>query len=153
LKEIQLRQVPFYAREFIRRVMPAPLAGMVNQPVWGPRIPGIDGLVKELELIEVCALQWRTCVESARHFGRTLPADRYMECRLEEMSAERLKSILDYCNLEESPQVWETFEKNFDAEQTRHRRAAAKPDEINQILQWIEPTMRWLGYPVDDRLV
>lgn len=150
LKEIKLRQAPYYAREFIRRIMPKPLAGMVNQPVWGPRIPGIDALVKELDLIEVCALQWRTCVEAARHYGRTLPADRYMECRLEEMSAERLKSILDYCNLEVSPQVWEAFERNFDAEQTRHRRAAAKPEEINQILQWIEPTMRWLGYPVDD---
>lgn len=151
LKEIKLRQAPYYLREFIRRVMPTPLAGMVNQPVWGPRIPGIDALLKELELIEVCALQWRTCVESARHYGLTLPADRYMECRLEEMSAEQLKSIIDYCGLADSPQVWEAFEQNFDAGQTRHRRAAAEPGEIDQILRWIEPTMRWLDYPVENR--
>jgi hypothetical protein len=151
LKEIKPRQAPYYAREFIRRIMPAPLAGLVSQPVWGPRIPGIDALVKELDLIEVCALQWRTCVEAARHYGRTLPTERYLECRLEEMSADRLKSILDYCGLDDSPQVWEAFERNFDAGQTRHRRAAAEPGEIDQIMQWIEPTMRWLGYPLENR--
>jgi hypothetical protein len=146
LREIDPRQLPYYGREFVRRVMPKPLAGLVKQPVWGPRIPGIDSLLKELELIEVCALQWRTCVEAACHYGRTLPADRYMECRLEELSPALLKSVLDFCQLEPSPEVEATFARDFDAGQTRHRRAAASAEDIELIHKWTETTLKWLGY-------
>lgn len=146
LREIKPRQFPYYGKEFIRRVMPKPLAGLVKQPVWGPRIPGIDSLLKELELIEVCALQWRTCVEAACHYGRTLPADRYMECRLEEMSPELLESVLEFCQLDSSPEVEATFARDFDAGQTRHRRAAASDEDLELIHRWTESTLKWLGY-------
>lgn len=145
VREISPRQIPYYVREFVRRTAPRPLAGLVRQPVWGPRLPGMDELLKELKLLEVCALQWRTCVESARHFGRTLPADRYMECKLEEFSAEKLKSILQFCQLEDSPEVWQAFEQQFDLGKTSHRRAAAAQHEIDTVVKWIEPTMKWLA--------
>ena len=66
LKEVQLRRLPHYAREAARRFAPKALTPMVGPNVWGPRLPGIEGLLKDLELLEVCALQWRTCVELTR---------------------------------------------------------------------------------------
>jgi hypothetical protein len=146
LREVNFRQLPYYVREAIRRVAPKSLSGLVSQPVWGPRIPGIDQLLKDLDLVEVCALQWRTCVEAARQFGRTLPPDRYLECRLESMSAETLASVLKFCQLDDAPEVWDAFGRTFDAGQTRHRRAKAAPGEIELVRRWIEPTMSWLGY-------
>lgn len=146
LREMNPRQFPYYGKEFVRRVMPKPLAALVKQPVWGPRIPGIDSLLKELELIEVCALQWRTCVETACHYGRTLPADRYMECRLEEMSPALLKSVHEFCQLEPSPEVEAAFARDFDAGQTRHRRAEASAEDVELIHKWTETTLKWLGY-------
>jgi hypothetical protein len=147
LREIRPRQLPYYLREFVRRAAPRPLAGMVRKPVWGPRIPGIDGLLEDLELIDVCALQWRMCVETARHYGRSLPQNRYMECRLEELSAQRLREILAFCQLEDSPEVWDAFERKFDPEQTRHRRVSASTEEIDQIRRWTDPTTHWLELP------
>jgi hypothetical protein len=146
LREINPRQLPYYAREFVRRTMPRPLAGLVKQPVWGPRIPGIDGMLKELELIEVCALQWRTCVEAACNYGRQLPKDRYFELRLEDLTPEVMKSLLEFCQLGDSPEVWEAYQREFDPAQTAYRRAAAPPEEIETIRKWIEPTRKWLGY-------
>jgi hypothetical protein len=147
LREVNPRQLPYYFREFVRRAMPKPFAGLVKQPVWGPRIPGIDELLKELPLIEVCALQWRTCVESARQYGRTLPSDRYLECRLEDLSPEVMRRVLQFCQLEDSPEVWQAFERDFDPAQTGYRRAEASPADVEAIRRWIEPTMAWLGYP------
>jgi hypothetical protein len=144
LREIKLRQLPYYFREVARRIAPRPLAGLVKKPVWGPRIPGIQGLLEDLELVEVCALQWRTCVEAARTYGQTLPADRYREVRLEELSPELLDSLLEFCQLEESPEVRAAFEQDFQPDQTRHRRAAADDRDIKLIQQWIGSTMRWL---------
>jgi hypothetical protein len=146
LREMRPRQFPYYVREFVRRAAPRPLSALVKKPVWGPRIPGIDGLLQDLALIEVCALQWRMCVEAARGFGQTLPEGRYLECRLEDLSHQRMKSILEFCQLEESPEVWQAFEETFDRQQTRHRRAAAADEDVEMIRPWIEPTMLWLGY-------
>jgi hypothetical protein len=145
LREINPRRLPYYFREFVRRTMPKPLAGLVKQPVWGPRIPGIDGMLQELELIEVCALQWRTCVEAARDYGHTLPRDRYFECRLEELTPEVLGRLLQFCQLEDSPDVWQTFEREFDPSQTTYRRSQAMPADVDAIRRWIEPTMTWLA--------
>ncbi len=144
LKEIDLRRAPYYARELIRRVIPKPLAGLVNKPVWGPRIPGIDGLLQELDLLEVCCLQWRMCVELACDYGRQLPPGRYLEVQLSEMSPELMASILDFCQLENTPEMQAGFAAQFNPELTTQRRQQADPQDLAVIQRWIGPTMNWL---------
>jgi hypothetical protein len=146
LRELHWRQLPYYVKEFARRAMPKPLTGLAGQPVWGPRIPGIDGLLRDLDVLEVCALQWRMCVEAACQFGRRLPADRYLECRLEDFSADQLRTILRFCNLDDADEVWQAFQQQFNPELRAGRACQADPHDIDTIRQWIEPTLRWLGY-------
>lgn len=143
LREVRPRQVPHYAMELLRRMMPAKLAG---PRIWGPRLPGIDAMAREMDLLEVCCLQWRTCVELACHYGRSLPADRYFECRLEDMSPDLVKRIMAFCELEDDPSVWSYFNERFDPSLSGARKARADEREVARIRQWIEPTMRWLGY-------
>ena len=145
LREIKLRQAPHYFKEFVRRAMPHQLSGLVGQPVWGPRIPGIDGLLKDLSLLEVCCLQWRMSVECACHFGRQLPADRYLECRLEDMSLELLESVLEFCQLPLTPEIRAGFEAHFDSGLTTRRTAEADREDLDTIHKWIGPTQEWLG--------
>lgn len=145
LREIDLKRAPYYAREMARRVLPAQFSGLVGHAVWGPRLPGIDGLLKELNLLEVCCLQWRMSVELACHFGRKLPADRYMECRLEEMSPELLESVLHFCDLPITDEVREGYRSHFDSKLTTVRQAEADPEELDLIDKWIGPTRQWLG--------
>jgi hypothetical protein len=145
LKEINLRRAPYYAKEFLRRAMPKSFSGLVGKPVWGPRIPGIDGLLDQLELLEVCCLQWRMCVEQACLYGRQLPPGRYMEVRLENMSPELLADVLNFCQLETTPEVQAGFEQMFDEGLTTRRKSAATAADLETIRRWIEPTMEWLG--------
>lgn len=147
LKELQLSRLPNYAVEAARRFAPAPLRGVVGQNVWGPRIPGIRGMLAELDLLEVCALQWRTCVEAARHYGAQMPADRYHEVRLEELDADRLRRVLDFAELTPEPELMDNFEKTFAHDRSTARRSAATPDDLRLLRRWITPTMDWLGYP------
>ena len=145
LREMSPRQIPFYAREFLRRAMPKPLRGLARPAVWGPRVPGVEGLLGDLKLLEVCALQWRMCVEAARSYGSQLPSDRYLEIRLEELSSENLRSILRFCDLDDSPVVHRAFEQRFDARQTRHNESEASAEDVEQVRRWIEPTQYWVG--------
>ena len=143
LKEISPRQIPYYAREFAKRAFPGSMAGV---RAWGPRLPGMEQLVRELGILPVCCLQWRMCVESACHFGRSLPPTRYLECRLEDMCDDLIRKLQDFCELEDDPAVWDYFKKNYDPTMTGVRSAAATEEELEIIRQWIEPTMQWLGY-------
>jgi len=148
LKELDWRRLPYYSKEFIRRITPNVFSPLVGPRVWGPRIPGIEGLVRDLSLLEVCCLQWRMCVESACHYGRQMPPGRYLEFKLEEMSRDDVKSMLAFCELEETPEVMAYFDDLFDPDKPSARRSAADASEIQTMLRWVEPTLHWLGYPI-----
>jgi hypothetical protein len=146
-----LRRLPFYAREAIYRLAPKRLASALGQNIWGPRLPGIDGLVRDLEVIDVCALQWRMCTEAALHFGRRLPSDRYMEIRLEHLSPELFRQVLDFCELDDTEEMLRAFDQNYTCRFEKRtgladgRRAQADPADIDRIVRWTEPTMSLIG--------
>lgn len=146
LKEMKLRQAPAAAVEVLRRLVPRRFRPFVGRGVWGPRIPGLGGLLHDLELLEVCCLQWRLCVEAARHAGQHLPPDRYLEIRLEELSDDLMRRILDFCGLDDDAAVWSCFREQFDPARPGGRTGHADPAEVERIMQWIGPTMQWLGY-------
>jgi hypothetical protein len=105
----------------------------------------MDELLRDLDLLEVCCLQWRWCVEAACRTGRKFPSDRYLECRLEDMGDDLLDRVLEFCRLPPSSEVKEAFASNFRPAQPQRRIVAANQQEINRIQGWIGPTMSWLG--------
>ena len=144
LKEINLRRAPYYFMEFVRRAMPQQLSGATRRPAWGPRIPGLDEMIKELDVLEIASLQWRMCVESACNYGRQLPKDRYLECRLEDMSLELVETVLEFCDLSMTPEVRAGFDAEYDPGLTTSRASAADPADLEMIQKWIGPTKIWL---------
>lgn len=145
-RELSPARLPYYSLELLRRMAPAPLSRIVGQNIWGPRIPGMQRLLRDLDLLDVCALQWRMCVEMSRHFGDRLPTHRYLEIRLEDMSPQVLRQVMEFCELEDDAAVAGRFEQDFDPSMAGKRRTEADPRDIERILRWVEPTMRWLGY-------
>jgi hypothetical protein len=149
--EISLRRLPFYAREALYRLAPKSIARGLGQNIWGPRLPGIDGLVRDLELLDVCALQWRMCAETAIHFGRRLPPDRYMEISLENLSPEVFRQVLVFCELDDTEEMLRAFDRNYTCRFEKRaglangRRAEADPADIDRIRRWTEPTMSLIG--------
>jgi len=75
-----------------------------------------------------------------------MPPDRYMECRLEDFSPELVRRILDFCELPDAAPVWEEYDRRFDAAREDKRKGEATPEEMDQIMRWIAPTLEWLGY-------
>ena len=143
--EISLVRLPFYAREAVARLAPGPLARALGQNVWGPRLPGIRALLRELTFVEVAALQWRTCVEMTRHFGQRLPPERYLEVHLEELSADVIGRLLAFCGLKDDHAVESFFGEAFDPARVRGRVTEADAEDVERALRWIEPTVCWLS--------
>lgn len=145
LREVQLRRLPFYAKEVVRRFAPAALVPLVGKNVWGVRVPGIEQMLAEMDLLDVCCMQWRMCVETACQQGRKLPANRYLEYRQEDLTPELVKRVLAFCELDEEPAVWDAFHRAFDPSRATGRKDRAENEDVRRIRGLVAPTMSWLG--------
>lgn len=144
LREAKLRQMPHYAMEFSRRVMAKAFPGKKPRGVWGPRMPGIQEMVRDLDPLEVAAWQWRMCVEHVCRVGRTLPAERYTECRLEDFGKEEYRQLLKFCDLEWTPEVETGFAEWYEDRPAKARSEAADTAEVELVRDLIAPTTTWL---------
>jgi hypothetical protein len=145
-REVSLQRIPYYLQELLRRGSPKWLTSVVGRNIWGPRIPGIQQLLKDMSLEEVCALQWRMTVELACLEGRRMPSDRYMEIRIEQMSPDLIDNVVRFCGLKPYDAPVDMSRALYDPQRARRRIASADPEEVRRIKQWIDPTMSWLGY-------
>ena len=148
LREIRPRQLPYYAREFWKRCLGSIQTSRTSKSigVWGPRLPGLEEMVRDLDLLEVACLQWRFCVEQACFTGRQLPSNQYMEVRLEDFNQEMMQRVLDFTGLPADAAVDQKIKEHFKPGKSSKRILDVSEDE-NQILEkWLRPTLDWLGY-------
>ena len=144
-REIRLGQLPYTAMEIVRHLAPDFLLPLVGPPVLGVRLPAMVAMRREMDLLDVCFLQWRSAVESACQYGRRLPPGQYMECRIENLTVETVKSIFEFCGLEIQPAALDFFRKRFESQRIGPAMQDADPEEIRALEAWVEPTMRWLS--------
>ncbi len=146
LSELSPLRMPFYAMEFVRRAVPEFLRPIVGRNVWGPRLPGMRQMAREMTPLQIACLQWRTCVEVMCQFGRQLPAERYMECRLEEMGEGLIQRVMAFTGLPEDPAVFDYFREHFDPGQPGARKRERDPATLEAVRQTLAPTLQYLGF-------
>ena len=146
VKEIRWSRLPYYAKELVRRALPKKMAPVVGHSLWGPRLPGMGEMVRELDLVDVCCLQWRACVEAACISGSKLPPERYMQVRLEDLGPEMFERIQDFCGIEPTSDVQDYVRQKFDTDRAGRHVDKADPELVARIREMIEPTQKWLGY-------
>ncbi|MQM37962.1 hypothetical protein KBTX_01966 [wastewater metagenome] len=70
--------------------------------LWGPQLDDMDELLAERPLDEVCALQWRRCVEASAEAFASMPAERWLDVSYEDFVREperELGRVLDFAGL------------------------------------------------------
>ncbi|MEM1303482.1 MAG: hypothetical protein AAGG46_01210, partial [Planctomycetota bacterium] len=145
LREMRPTQAPHYAKEFARRALGTVAPKSVGPPVWGPRPPGISEMARDLDPLEVCAWQWRMCVEHTCTEGRKLPPDRYTEFRLEEVDEALLVRLMEFAGLAPSDEVLESFRARFDASKPSGRSKQGADADVERARELVAPTEAWLA--------
>ncbi len=147
MKEIRLKQVPYYAREFWGRCIGSMQWSQKKKlGVWGPRLPGLDEMVRDLDLLEVACLQWRYCVEHACFAGRAMPNSQYLEIRLENFTEDEMHRVLDFSGLPQNDAVDQKIREHFKPDQSARRTEGLKAEDDVMLEKWLRPTLDWLGY-------
>lgn len=116
--------------------------------VWGPRYAGIEEDVRELTLAEVCAWQWRRTVESALSGLQSVPHDRRLTLRYEDLvtSSSPLDAIGGFLGLPDLQAIRDRYARTVRHDTGERWREAFKETERARILEIIEPTLHALGY-------
>lgn len=143
-KELRIKQAPYMAMEAIRHLAPPWLLPVVGMPVVGVRLPAMSAMRAEMDLLDVCFMQWRSSVEWACQFGRSLPPGRYMECRIETFGEEELRRIYDFLGLDLAPQSLEFVRRHFEPGRIGPAMQDCFPEELARLRAMVEPTMRWI---------
>ena len=147
----KLRTMPLanlgYATWFAGNLASGLGAGRRGGKVWGPRYPGIEADAQRLSLVEVCALQWRHSVETARADLTRLPADRVFEIRYEELVADEsaLATLVDDLALPNAAGICAAWRRTVRRPRGCQRRSLAA-DEQARLAPILTPTLSDLSY-------
>lgn len=91
--------LPYYASRFLWNRIYMIFSREDRLAFWGPKLEGMEDLLQKHSLEEVCALQWKQCVDKAAEILSELPADRWIEVGYEDFvtnSEAGLKDILKF---------------------------------------------------------
>lgn len=140
IKQTSLRQLFPYSKEFIKRALPS----LGNKPsvMWGPRLPGLEGMVKDLTLNEVAAYQWRYCTEYLSNFAQRNP-NKIQMWSLEKLNEAHFREILEFSELSEEVTVMKAFNKKF-AYQKDLRTKEINETFVAEVYPIIAPTLALL---------
>jgi len=144
LREAGLRQAPHYARELLSR---GATRWSRRQPLYGPRLAGLQQVADELGVLAAAAFQWRECVSRAVEFGSQVGDGRYLEVKLELLDAASVERVLAFCGLEPASPVLDAFRAAYDPSAASRRPDLTAADRA-RVASFIEPTNAWLGYPI-----
>ncbi len=147
LREARLSQVPFYAGELARRLIPGRTGHERERhtSLYGPRLAGLQDMADELGRLETSALQWRACVDQAASFGRSLPSGRYLEVKLESLDPWGMATIVEFCGLAPDATVAARFDELYRVDAAR-RQVPLADAERTLVEPWVTATNAWLGY-------
>jgi hypothetical protein len=122
-------------------------SGRKGGKVWGPRYPGIQQDAERLPLVDVCAKQWKVCVDASLRDLTGISPTRFREIRYEDLvgGPDALASLIDWLGLVDKDQILSAW---------RNRRALPEqcmwtklPEEdMSRMLAITAPTLKRLGY-------
>lgn len=139
-----LRFVGWYASNWLRGL----LKGNSRFEVWGPRYPGIYEDLERLSPLEVCARQWRTCVERAERALQALPSERVLRLRYEELvsSPTVVDEICSFLQLPDSEAVRRYYHRTVRRDAVGKGARTLSARQMETILPIIEPVLKRSAY-------
>lgn len=149
LRHFPLVLAPTYGRKYLMSQMRHYVKQDARVGSWGPRYPGIDDDIRSTGLLNVCARQWQTCVESARDAFQHISAQT-VELRYEDLVADPASSIrrvLEQLGIPTDDVALDRAAARIDASHAGQGSRALSSEELDQLEAEIGSTLADFGYP------
>lgn len=141
--------LPFYALRYLYHRLYKLVSHEKRLALWGPVLPSVDQLLQRFSLIEVCALQWKACVDRSEEDLSAIPVDRLFRLSYEEFVAnpiEEFAKISHFLDREVPSEVEEYLANNVRQNSVGKGRQALNKSEVNKLLPHISDLLKKYGY-------
>lgn len=151
LRWVPIPDVPFYGLRWLRYQVGRWQSADGAQTSWGPRFAGMDEVVREHSLIEVCGIQWRACVRTAEEQMKQLPAERVYTVRYEDLIQQPLETtrrLFAHLQLEFVAESERFVQETISEENLEKWRERLTDEELEKLLPHIESELQLRGYAI-----
>jgi len=146
LRYVPAGDVPRYALDFARNRATRLLHRDRRLAFWGPKFPGHADFARHAPVPEICARQWRECVESAaRDFASIDPA-RVLELRYESLVRRPRESLAAAFGFLGVPNAASSVDISHVSASGIGRGRERLDDGRGRALAWMQPALAAFGY-------
>lgn len=146
---VPVSDLPFYGSKFIRNQIFRLVSKDKRLAFWGPKLDGMEELLNRYSLEEVCALQWKRCVDKAAEDLSQIPEDRWIEVAYENFVAEPeagLKKLAEFLNIKVSDDVIARAVEGVSPRSIGKGRRDLGEKAVERLMPLIQKTMARYGY-------
>jgi len=116
---------------------------------WGPALDGMQSVLQNHTLNEVCALQWQRCVDNAEKAFSDMPADKVVRVRYEDFvrqPVEELSRILEFIGKEVEPEKIATAVEGVSPRSLGKGRKALGEQQVANLEELVGETLKRYDY-------
>ncbi len=148
LRYVPVMDIPYYGMRFgwnrVKQMM-----GSKQLSFWGVQLNDMQEKLQKYSLFEVCALQWKECVEKSLRDFKNVPDERVYRIAYEKFvlnPEEELKKILDFLNVDSSGLDVSALVGKVSAKSIGKYKTQLTDEEQQKINALLQDTLEELGY-------
>ena len=148
-KYVPLLDFPYYASRYFLNRLYRLFSSEKRLAFWGPVLSNMEDLLKSHSLLEVCALQWKLCVEKAECDLASIPQTQIMRIKYEDFVSEpvaEFSRLADFLNKQVPNHLNEFLSNNIRSSSVGKGRNAMKNETIDNLYPIIANTLKNYGY-------
>lgn len=95
---VPLTDLPYYASKYIWNRFYRLFSSEKRLAFWGPKLDSMEVLLKKYSLEEICAIQWKRCVEKSAESFSKMESSKFIEVKYEDFVKTPEKSLQKLCD-------------------------------------------------------
>jgi hypothetical protein len=141
--------LPYYALRYLSHRVYRLVSRENRLALWGPAMDDLDILLERHSLTEVCALQWKACVDKAEHDLEKISQERVIKIKYEEFVRDPVREfarLSDFLGVRVSDTVNDYLRKNVSPYSVGKGRSSLGEAEVKKLEPLIASTLKRYGY-------
>ncbi|MCG8344622.1 MAG: sulfotransferase [Chlorobiales bacterium] len=147
---VPLSDIPFYTGRYLYSRTYRLFSGENRLAFWGPHFEGMDNALRNYSLVEVCALQWKRCLELSEKAFADMENDRVIKVRYEDLVTEpvkELRRIIGCLQPGTREAIIQSAAGNLKDSSVGKGRMFLPPEDYDKVRLLINDTLTRYGYP------
>lgn len=146
---VPLTDFPYYASRYLLNHVYRIFSQEKRLAFWGPVLDDMDDLLRKHTVTEVCALQWKRCVDKSERDLAAISSDRVIRVRYEDFVNDPLseyEKITSFIGKSAPDLVKEYLKNNISSTSVGKGRKALGDDQMQTLRQLVADTLARYGY-------